>query len=63
VLLLPDSGLEVLYSARYYKLKDKDTPSLKPDKLIGPVRELYTAGPDPGAGMDSGATFAKVIAA
>jgi hypothetical protein len=43
---LPNSRLQVSYSTRYYKLQDKDTPSLMPDKLIEPVWELYTAGRD-----------------
>jgi hypothetical protein len=43
---LPKSHLEVAYSSRYYKLQDKDTPSLMPDKLIEPVWELYTTGRD-----------------
>lgn len=43
---LPNSRLQVSYSTRYYKLEDKDTPSLMPDKLIEPVWELYTAGRD-----------------
>ena len=43
---LPNSRLEVSYSTRYYKLQDKDTPSLMPDKLIEPAWELYTAGRD-----------------
>jgi hypothetical protein len=44
---LPNSRLKVSYSTRYYKLQDKDMPSLMPDKLIEPVWELYTAGRDP----------------
>ena len=44
---LPNSRLEVSYSTRYYKLQDKDTPSLMPDKIIEPVWELYTSGRDP----------------
>jgi hypothetical protein len=43
---LPNSRLQVSYSTKYYKLQDKDTPSLMPDKLIEPVWELYTAGRD-----------------
>ncbi|HEX8250442.1 MAG TPA: hypothetical protein VF599_19865 [Pyrinomonadaceae bacterium] len=43
---LPNSRLKVSYSTRYYKLQEKDTPSLMPDKLIEPVWELYAAGKD-----------------
>jgi hypothetical protein len=43
---LPNSRLQVSYSFRYYKLQEKDTPALMPDKLLEPVWELYTAGRD-----------------
>jgi len=45
-LTLPNSRLQVSYSTRYYKLQEKDTPALMPDKLIEPVWEIYTAGRD-----------------
>jgi len=44
---LPNSGIEVSYSTRYYKLQDQDTPSLMPDKLIEPSWQIYTTGRDP----------------
>jgi hypothetical protein len=44
---LPNSKLEVTVSTRYYKLQDKDTPYVVPDKLIEPDWPAYTAGRDP----------------
>lgn len=43
---LPNSGVQISYSTRYYKLQEQDTPSLMPDKFIEPSWEIYTAGRD-----------------
>ena len=44
---LPNSGLTVSYSSRYYKFQDEDTPAVMPDKVIEPAWEAYQAGRDP----------------
>jgi len=44
---LPNSKLQVTFSTRYYKLQDKDTPSLEPDELIEPEWSSYSSGRDP----------------
>jgi hypothetical protein len=44
---LPNSGLVVSYSSRYYKFQDQDTPAVVPDKLIEPMWDAYRAGHDP----------------
>lgn len=44
---LPNSRLKVSFSTRYYKLQDKDTPSVMPDKLIESTWETYPLGRDP----------------
>ncbi len=46
-LTLPNSKLQVSYSTRHYKLQEKDTASLMPDRLVEPSWEIYTAGRDP----------------
>lgn len=46
-MTLPNSRLRVSFSTRYYKLQEKDTPSVMPDKLIEPSWETYPLGRDP----------------
>lgn len=43
---LPNSCIEVSGSVRYYKLQDRDTPSLMPDKVIETSWEGYPTGRD-----------------
>jgi hypothetical protein len=44
---LPNSGLNVTYSTRYFKTQDQDTPSLLPDVTIPISAEDFFAGRDP----------------
>jgi hypothetical protein len=44
---LPNSGLVVSYSTRYYKFLEVDAPAVKPDKRIDPNWLDFKAGRDP----------------
>ena len=44
---LPNSGLVVSYSTRYYKFLDEDAPAVLPDKRIDPNWLDFKAGRDP----------------
>jgi len=44
---LPNSGLVVPYSTKYYKFLDEDAPAVMPDKRIDPNWADYKAGRDP----------------
>jgi hypothetical protein len=44
---LPNSGLVVSYSTKYYKFLDEDAPAVMPDKRIDPNWLDYKAGHDP----------------
>ena len=44
---LPNSGLVVSYSTKYYKFLDEDAPAVMPDKRIDPNWADYRAGRDP----------------
>ena len=44
---LPNSGLKVSYSTRYYKFQDEDTPAVMPDVRIDPSWEAFRVGRDP----------------
>jgi hypothetical protein len=44
---LPNSGLVVSYSTRYYKFLDEDAPAVMPDKRIDPNWPDFKAGRDP----------------
>jgi D-alanyl-D-alanine carboxypeptidase len=43
---LPNSGIEISYSTKYYKLLEEDTPAVMPDKRIDPNWDDYKAGRD-----------------
>lgn len=43
---LPNSGIEISYSTKYYKFLDQDTPAVMPDKCIDPNWDDYKAGRD-----------------
>jgi hypothetical protein len=43
---LPNSGIEVSYSTKYYKFLDEDVPAVMPDKRIDPNWNDYKAGRD-----------------
>ncbi|MDQ3063425.1 MAG: class A beta-lactamase-related serine hydrolase [Acidobacteriota bacterium] len=43
---LPNSGIEVSYSTKYYKFLDEDAPAVMPDKRIDPNWLDYKAGRD-----------------
>ncbi len=43
---LPNSGIVVSYSTKYYKLLDEDAPAVMPDKRIDPNWDDYKAGHD-----------------
>ncbi|MFL6278155.1 MAG: S41 family peptidase [Blastocatellia bacterium] len=44
---LPNSGIVVSYSTRYYKFLDEDAPAVMPDKRLDPEWPAYRAGRDP----------------
>jgi hypothetical protein len=44
---LPNSGLSVSYSTRFYRFQDDDTPGVLPDVHIAPRWEDWAAGRDP----------------
>ena len=44
---LPNSGLVVSYSTKYYKFLDEDAPAVMPDKRIDPNWSDHKAGRDP----------------
>ncbi|HEY0079567.1 MAG TPA: hypothetical protein VGB73_13220 [Pyrinomonadaceae bacterium] len=44
---LPNSHLSVSYSTQYYKVQEKDTPGIIPDKRIDPDWTSYKEGRDP----------------
>ena len=44
---LPNSGLVVSYSTKYYKFLDEDAPAVMPDKRIDPNWLDFKAGRDP----------------
>jgi hypothetical protein len=44
---LPNSGIEVGFSTRYYRFQDEDTPGVLPDQRIEPTWADYAAGRDP----------------
>jgi hypothetical protein len=46
-MTLPNSGLVVSYSTRYYQFLDEDVPAVMPDKRIDPNWEDFQAGRDP----------------
>ena len=46
-MTLPNSGLVLSYSTRYYKFVDEDVPAVMPDKRIDPNWPAYKAGRDP----------------
>jgi len=43
---LPNSGVLVSYSTKYYKFLDEDVPAVMPDKRIDPTWTDYKAGRD-----------------
>ena len=45
--VLPNSGMEISYSTRYYKFQEEDTPGVIPDVSIPPDWQLYKEGRDP----------------
>jgi hypothetical protein len=44
---LPNAHLSVSYSTQYYKVQEKDTPGIIPDKRIDPEWTSYKEGRDP----------------
>ena len=46
-MTLPNSGLVVSYSTRYYKFLDQDLPAFLPDVRIDPSWPDFRAGRDP----------------
>ncbi|MDZ4861286.1 MAG: hypothetical protein SGI88_20125 [Candidatus Hydrogenedentes bacterium] len=46
-MTLPNSGIVVSYSTRYYKFLDEDAPAVMPDQRIDPAWEDFKAGRDP----------------
>ncbi len=44
---LPNSGLEVSYSTKYFKHSDKDEPTIRPDVLVELTSDDYFSGRDP----------------
>jgi hypothetical protein len=46
-MTLPNSGVVVSYSTRYYKFLDEDVPAVMPDQRIDPAWEDFKAGRDP----------------
>lgn len=47
LLKLPNSGIEVAYSTKYFRLVPEDPPSLMPDVTIGQTFADYMRGADP----------------
>jgi hypothetical protein len=47
LLILPNSGLRVSYSIRYYRFQDEDTPGVLPEHYATPSFADYRAGRDP----------------
>ncbi len=46
-MTLPNSGLVVSYSTKYYKFVDEDVPAVVPDQRIDPNWPDWQAGRDP----------------
>jgi hypothetical protein len=46
-MTLPNSGLVLSYSTRYYQFLDEDVPAFLPDKRIDPEWQSYKEGRDP----------------
>ena len=44
---LPNSGLTISYSTKYYKFLDEDVPAFQPDIRVDPDWKLFVAGVDP----------------
>src|SRR5215213_1010240 len=44
---LPNSGLIISYSTKYYKFLDKDVPAFEPDIRADPNWKDFSAGVDP----------------
>jgi hypothetical protein len=46
-MTLPNSGLVISYSTKYYKFLDKDVPAFEPDVRVDPNWKDFAAGVDP----------------
>lgn len=46
-MILPNSGLVISYSTKYYKFLDKDVPAFEPDIRVDPTWKDFVEGVDP----------------
>ena len=46
-MTLPNSGLVISYSTKYYKFLDKDVPAFEPDVRVDPNWKDFVEGVDP----------------